>query len=420
MALSGRTIARLSKPFEGGSGPTHASIDRVWLSADAEQYLPQEGNKAERVRGGLMALRDGARSPAGQPMPPDHEKLARVAEELALMLVSRGERDEDDLAEALASPTHSVNSPNEDAVSGSTSMHSLNSVRRPKGVASPVSMFIGSSVEGLPVARALQAELEFDVESTIWSQGVFGLGDGTLEALVARAPTFDFAALVLTPDDLLMRREWAGNAPRDNVVFEAGLFMGALGRRRVFMVSCRDDDLALPSDFAGITMAQYNRRSDGNLRAAVGPVATNILTAIKAALSAPEEHSGSADPRSTETAQEHGKREIAATDSSIDALERIEPESAPKPDPQDDLYELLNAIDQLTPLLQAQSGPLRGDLARLYAVIMSRVKVARPANVFVSSLTIPQETAMSGIYKTTAAEAVAGLSMMRSALLSAS
>ena len=141
-----------------------------------------------------------------------------------------------------------------------TSQPSSIAVKNGLSVVPRPSLFIGSSAEGLPVARALQAELEFDVEGTIWSQGVFGLSDGTLESLAAKAPTFDFAVLVLTPDDLLTSREQIRNAPRDNVIFEAGLFMGALGRRRVFMVSCRDDQLALPSDFAGISMAQYNSR----------------------------------------------------------------------------------------------------------------------------------------------------------------
>jgi hypothetical protein len=199
------------------------------------------------------------------------------------------------------------------------------------------------------------------------------------------------------------------------VIFEAGLFMGALGRRRVFMVSCRDDELALPSDFAGIAMARYNRRSDGNLQAAVGPVATNIRTAIKAALAGPdantsgeESHAGSDDEGQVED------------ESPSPALEQLTPSPASQPDPQDDLYELLNAIDQLISLLESKNGPLRGDIAKLYSVILARVKAARPTNPFVSTLSVPQETAMSGIYKTTIGEAVAGLSLMRSALLSAS
>lgn len=282
-------------------------------------------------------------------------------------------------------------------------------------VVSRPSLFIGSSAEGLLVARALQAELDFDVEATIWSQGVFGLSDGTLESLAAKAPTFDFAVLVLTPDDLLTSREQTRNAPRDNVIFEAGLFMGALGRRRVFMVSCRDDELTLPSDFAGIAMARYNRRSDGNLQAAVGPVATNIRTAIRAALVGPdattsgeEAHAGADDKGQVEE------------ESPSPTLEQLTPSPASQPDPQDDLYELLNAIDELISLLESKDGPLRGDIAKLYSVILARVKAARPTNPFVSTLSVPQETAMSGIYRTTIGEAVAGLSLMRSALLSAS
>ena len=56
-------------------------------------------------------------------------------------------------------------------------------------------VFIGSSVEGLVVAESLQLGMEFDVESTIWSQGVFGLSDGTLESLVRAVKEFDFAVL---------------------------------------------------------------------------------------------------------------------------------------------------------------------------------------------------------------------------------
>jgi hypothetical protein len=101
VTLSSRTIAKLSAPFEGGSGPSHSSITRIWLSEDAAAYLPDEGNKAERVRSGLRALRDGAQHTAGEPLPPDLEKLARIAEELAVTLVSGKLVTEEDVVEAL-------------------------------------------------------------------------------------------------------------------------------------------------------------------------------------------------------------------------------------------------------------------------------------------------------------------------------
>ncbi len=143
-------------------------------------------------------------------------------------------------------------------------------------------LFIGSSTEGKDIADALQLGLDRDVEVTVWHQGVFGLSHGALDSLVRASRTFDFAALVLTPDDLTTKRDKSVNSPRDNVIFELGLFMGALGRERTFMVYCRDERLDLPSDLAGVTPATFGRRSDSNLQAALGPVCTQIRNAIKA------------------------------------------------------------------------------------------------------------------------------------------
>jgi len=142
-------------------------------------------------------------------------------------------------------------------------------------------MFIGSSVEGKEIAEHIQLGLEYDVETTIWHQGIFGLSDGSLESLVRAAKDFDFAALVLTPDDLIMKRGTEKGCPRDNVVFELGLFMGALGRERTFIVYNRDKQIDLPTDLAGVTPATFADRSDNNLQAALGPVCTRIKSAIK-------------------------------------------------------------------------------------------------------------------------------------------
>src|SRR5687767_5344141 len=101
-------------------------------------------------------------------------------------------------------------------------------------------VFIGSSAEGLAVAEAIQLNLKYNCESHIWSQGLFGLSNGPLENLVKCLGEFDFAILVLTPDDLTVSRGQESQSPRDNVVFELGLFIGAIGRNRVFMVVDRD------------------------------------------------------------------------------------------------------------------------------------------------------------------------------------
>lgn len=142
------------------------------------------------------------------------------------------------------------------------------------------SVFVGSSSEGRKIAQILQILLDKSCEVTIWDQGVFGLSKGTLESLVDRARDYDFAVLVLTPDDLVETRDLRVSAPRDNVVFELGLFMGALGRNRTFIVFDRTADLKLPSDIAGVTAATYEPHSSGNLQSALGAAAAIIETHI--------------------------------------------------------------------------------------------------------------------------------------------
>ncbi len=144
------------------------------------------------------------------------------------------------------------------------------------------SLFIGSSSEGLEIAEYLQQALEGHCEGTIWSQGVFGLSQGTLESLVAACKQFDFAVLILTPDDMVTKRGSRRRAARDNVLFELGLFMGSLGKERTFIVFCRDEKIDLPSDLAGITAATFPKRVD-NMRAAINPTAIKIREAIKKA-----------------------------------------------------------------------------------------------------------------------------------------
>ena len=146
-------------------------------------------------------------------------------------------------------------------------------------------VFVGSSSEGLEIARTVQCLLDSDCEVEVWNQGVFGLSQGTLESLVLALPMFDYAILVLTPDDLRRSRESEQSVARDNVLFELGLFMGALGRERTFMVYDRTAALALPSDLAGITAATFVPHSTGNLEAALGAPTIRFFEVLRGSVS---------------------------------------------------------------------------------------------------------------------------------------
>ncbi|TBW03655.1 TIR domain-containing protein [Azotobacter chroococcum] len=146
----------------------------------------------------------------------------------------------------------------------------------------PPRVFVGSSTEGLPVAEAIQLGLDNSAEVTVWNQDAFALSSTAIESIVDTAARYDFAVLVLTPDDLTIRQGASQSSPRDNLIFEVGLFTGILGRARTFVVFPRDVPMHQPSDMAGVTAATYSIRSDGNLVAALGPVCTRIKRAMGA------------------------------------------------------------------------------------------------------------------------------------------
>ena len=70
--------------------------------------------------------------------------------------------------------------------------------------------------------------------------------------------------------------------PRDNVIFELGLFMGKLGRERTFIVRPRSAVLKIPTDLAGVMTETYEwPRADGSHRSAVGSACDRIREQIR-------------------------------------------------------------------------------------------------------------------------------------------
>jgi len=141
-------------------------------------------------------------------------------------------------------------------------------------------IFIGSSSEGLSIANKLQELLSSDFSVVVWNQGtVFGLGIMTLEALEAAVFEYHFAVFVFTPDDELQSRGEVKPVARDNVLFELGMFIGKLGRKKAFAIHPGRKAVSLPSDLNGVTTASYDP-TEKNLAAALGPVANRIRAAV--------------------------------------------------------------------------------------------------------------------------------------------
>jgi CRP/FNR family cyclic AMP-dependent transcriptional regulator len=85
--------------------------------------------------------------------------------------------------------------------------------------------------------------------------------------------------LVFSPDDRVFSREVESNAPRDNIIFELGLGIGALGRERSFIVRPRGADLKIPTDLLGVTPLTYEK--DGELNARFEQVCADLTGAIR-------------------------------------------------------------------------------------------------------------------------------------------
>lgn len=118
-------------------------------------------------------------------------------------------------------------------------------------------VFVGSSQLGRTVAEQLCLGLSDEVEAKLWSDGLFELSLTAIETLDNASRTYDFAVLLLTPDDIIKSKGRQSVIPRDNVVFEVGLFMGALGRHRTVLVVEDEKSLHLPTDLLGLTTARY-------------------------------------------------------------------------------------------------------------------------------------------------------------------
>ncbi|MCU0432136.1 MAG: nucleotide-binding protein [Bacteroidia bacterium] len=142
-------------------------------------------------------------------------------------------------------------------------------------------IFIGCSSQELELAREAKALLIDRFEVTIWDENIwdnnsFKLNEFILANLLKASLLYDFGLLLGTDDDVIQRDGKILMQPRDNVLFELGLFTGRMGISKcAFLV---DTKINLLSDFNGLSLAQFERNNRQSFENAVNQIKELFLS----------------------------------------------------------------------------------------------------------------------------------------------
>ena len=126
-------------------------------------------------------------------------------------------------------------------------------------MANKLRVFVASSSEQLPIVKEIAGIIGQTrrIEAKPWTEKVFEYSKTYIESLESELDRADFAIVVLTADDVGNVRKKSVNLPRDNVIFELGLFSGRLGRDRCFFFVEAASQTRLASDLSGIHHAVF-------------------------------------------------------------------------------------------------------------------------------------------------------------------
>jgi len=146
-------------------------------------------------------------------------------------------------------------------------------------------IFIGSSSEQFEVADAIKTGIQGDsIKVKTWKDSdVFNPSHTAIESLVKEAHQADFAILLASPDDIVKIRGRKHYVPRDNILFEIGLFMGRIGRERTFIILSKGRkntkmnllgaiwlfltarDIKLPTDLLGVNLRYFTPNDESSI-----------------------------------------------------------------------------------------------------------------------------------------------------------
>lgn len=129
-------------------------------------------------------------------------------------------------------------------------------------------IFVGSASEGKKYAKkAIDfitsiPDINKKYEFTPWWD-FYVPGETTYDQIIHKAPTYDFAIFICTPDDQCYRirdidkNDSGFKTTRDNVFYEMGYFSGVLSSKRVVLLV--EDGCELASDHEGLTTIRFEK-----------------------------------------------------------------------------------------------------------------------------------------------------------------
>lgn len=141
-------------------------------------------------------------------------------------------------------------------------------------------LFVGSASEAKPFVENLCSALTDFCQVHPWySSPAFMNMESTLSDLLAATTLYDLGLFILTADDITISRRRKTHSIRDNVLFELGLFLGALGPARTIglMEELEEKRLKVPSDLSGINLPQFTYSDHDSIVDAT----TKVLPAIR-------------------------------------------------------------------------------------------------------------------------------------------
>lgn len=125
-----------------------------------------------------------------------------------------------------------------------------------------INIFIGGSKDSLKYATIIKDKLEIigAFNCVVWDKDVFQFNQSFLSSLSKASIVYDFGIFVASKDDLAAIRDDIYEVPRDNVIFEYGLFLGIMGNNRTYLL--QEEGCKLPTDLLGYTTPRF--KSDYN------------------------------------------------------------------------------------------------------------------------------------------------------------